>query len=212
MINLEKTWAVLLENPMAGAALIGVLLILFLLLHLRKIKLDTRLITQIGMVLALATLIKVFRIYHLPQGGSITLGSMVPILLMAVTYGPEIGFLTGFLFGVITLVLDPYVLHPVQVLFDYPLPFMALGLAGYFRRRVLVGTAVAIAGRFVCHFISGVAFFGSYAPKGMSPALYSLVVNGIFLGVEGVICLVIMGLLPLGQLKFFLTRKPVNAE
>ena len=71
---------------------------------------------------------------------------------------------------------------------------------------------MAIAGRFVCHFISGVAFFGSYAPKGMSPALYSLVVNGIFLGVEGVICLVIMGLLPLSQLKFFLTRKPVNAE
>lgn len=212
MFNFEKAWAAILKNPMAGAALIGVLLILFLLLHLRKIKLDARLITQIGMVLALATLIKIFRIYHLPQGGSVTLGSMVPILLMAVTYGPEIGFLTGFLFGVISFVLSPYVLHPVQVLFDYPLPFMALGLAGYFRNRVLIGTAVAIAGRFICHFISGVAFFASYAPKGMSPVLYSLTVNGIFLGVEGAICLAIMGLLPLSQLKFFLTRKPANIE
>lgn len=210
MFKYEKAWSLITANPLAAATLIGVLVILGLLIHLRKIRLDARLIAQIGMVLALATLIKVFRIYHLPQGGSVTLGSMVPILLLALTYGPEIGFLTGFLFGIISFIMSPYVLHPVQVLFDYPLPFMALGLAGYFRAKPLIGATAGIFGRFICHFIAGVAFFASFAPKGMSPVMYSLTVNGLFMAVEGAICLVILGVLPLGQLKYYLTRNRPN--
>ena len=54
--------------------------------------------------------------------------------------------------------------------------------------------------RFICHFISGVVFFGEYAPAGMSPAIYSLAVNGPAVGVELLICLVILGLLPLNQI------------
>jgi thiamine transporter len=115
-------------------------------------------------------------------------------------YGPLVGFLTGFLYGIITLFMDPYILHPVQVLFDYPLPFLALGLAGFFKQNKLLGTSVAIFGRFICHFISGVAFFGSFAPEGMSPIVYSLFVNGLLVGVEGIICLVIIKFLPIDRI------------
>ena len=83
--------------------------------------------------MALATILDMFKLTKLPNGGSVTLGAMVPIILMALLYGPEVGFLTGFLYGLIKLILGPYILHPLQVLFDYPLPFMALGLAGYFK-------------------------------------------------------------------------------
>jgi thiamine transporter len=96
--------------------------------------------------------------------------------------------------------MDPYILHPVQVLFDYPLPFLALGLAGFFKQNKLLGTSVAIFGRFICHFISGVAFFGSFAPEGMSPIVYSLFVNGLLVGVEGIICLVIIKFLPIDRI------------
>lgn len=203
---MEKAISMLIANPGAAGALAGVLVLLIWLISMRRIKIDARLIAQIGLVLAMATLLKVFRIYHLPQGGSITLGSMVPILLMALLHGPEIGCLTGFLYGIISFILSPYVLHPVQVLFDYPLPFMALGLAGFLREKWLVGVAIALFSRFFCHFISGVVFFASYAPKEMSPVIYSLMVNGIFMGIEGAICVVLIGALPMKRLKDILVK------
>ncbi|WP_373899230.1 energy-coupled thiamine transporter ThiT [Haloimpatiens sp. FM7315] len=195
-------------HPTSVATLIGLLIIIIVLMRVKHIKITTKMLTQIGIALALATILKVFRLYHLTNGGSITLGSMVPILLIAFIYGPETGFLTGLLYGLITLILDPYILHPTQVLFDYPLPFMALGIAGYFRSNKYLGTILAVLGRFICHFISGVAFFGSFAPDGMSPALYSLTVNGIFIGIEGAICFIIIALLPIT----LLTKIALNGQ
>lgn len=205
--SLTKSIMEVLKHPLSIAALIGLVALIVVLIRIRKIKFDTRLIAQIGIALTLATVLKIFRIYHLPQGGSITLGSMVPILLLAFFYGPEVGYLTGFLYGIITLILDPFILHPVQVLFDYPLPFIALGVAGYFKDKKILGTVAAIFMRFLCHFISGVAFFGSYAPKGMSPVVYSLTLNGVFLAIEGAICVVIIAMLPMDRLKNMVLRR-----
>lgn len=183
-------------SPMSLITLIGCILLLIVLVKAKGIKFTPELIARIGIALALATILKMLRLYHFPQGGSITLGSMIPVLLIAFMYGPQVGCLTGFLYGVITLFLDPYILHPVQVLFDYPLPFAALGLAGFFKDKKLLGTSVAVFVRFICHFISGVAFFGSFAPDGMSPVVYSLLVNGPMVGIEGIICLIILAVLP----------------
>lgn len=209
-MSLSQNISEIIKHPTSIFALLATIIIFIFIAKVRKVKFNTRLIAQIGIALALATVLKVFRIYHLPQGGSITLGSMIPILLLSIFYGPEVGFITGFLYGIITLILDPYILHPVQVLFDYPLPFMALGLAGYFKNNKVLGTVVALVGRFSCHFISGVVFFGSYAPKGMSPAVYSLMVNGIFIGIEGAICIMIMIFLPVERLKHILSRDLVK--
>lgn len=205
-MEFEKNILEIIKNPTSIIALIGLLLMIIALIKTKKVKLDSKTVAIIGVSLALASILKIFRIYHLPQGGSITAGSMIPILLIAFFYGPEVGFLTGFLYGLITLILGPYILHPVQVLFDYPLPFMALGLAGYFSNKKIIGAFVAIFGRFICHFISGVVFFGSYAPEGMSPIMYSLVVNGLFIAVEGGICLLIVALLPIKNLKTIAIR------
>jgi thiamine transporter len=45
----------------------------------------------------------------------------------------------------------------------------------------LFGATVGIFGRFVAHFISGVVFFGPYAPEGMSPVVYSAIYNGAYI-------------------------------
>lgn len=206
-MSFSKNLGEIFKHPTSLAALLAVIILVVVAIKVKKVKLNTYMIAQIGIALALATVLKIFKIYHLPQGGSVTFGSMIPILLMALFYGPEVGFLTGFIYGIITLIMDPYILHPVQVLFDYPLPFMALGLAGYFRDKKIVATIVAVFGRFICHFISGVVFFGSYAPKGQSPMLYSFLSNGVFMGVEGAICVVIMALLPVKQLYAIATKK-----
>ena len=190
----------IISSPMSIITLIGCILLLIVLVKAKKIKFTPQLIARIGIALALATILKMLRLYHFPQGGSITLGSMIPILLIAFMYGPQVGCLTGFLYGVITFILDPYILHPVQVLFDYPLPFMALGLAGFFNNRKWLGVIIAVFVRFICHFISGIAFFGAFAPQGMSPAIYSLLINGPMIGIEGIICLVILKVLPVERI------------
>ncbi len=190
----------ILASPLSIITLIGCVLLLIVLVKAKKIKFTPQLISRIGIALALATILKMLRLWHFPQGGSITLGSMVPILVIAFIYGPRVGCLTGFLYGIITFIMDPYILHPVQVLFDYPLPFMALGIAGFFKEKRWLGVSIAVFMRFICHFISGVAFFGSFAPEGMSPVIYSLAVNGPIIGLEGVICLVIISVLPIERI------------
>lgn len=197
----------ILENPSASFALLGVLILIFFGLYLRKIKLTTKTLINVSLMLALAIILNQLRIYHLPQGGSVTLGGMLPLLLISYRYGAGIGALAGFIFGLITIVQDPFILHPVQVLFDYPLPFMAMGLAGLFKDKIFFGAIAAFAARFLCHFISGVVFFGSYAPEGTSPVMYSLITNASYIVPELLICLVILKVLPVQRLLAAMDRE-----
>ncbi len=201
LTTLSESFSEIYNSPLSIATLIGVILIILALIRFKKIKLDTKVITRIGIALSLATILHLIKLVDLPNGaGSINLGSMVPILLISFMYGPEIGMLTGFLFGVIYLIISPYILHPIQVLFDYPLPFMAVGLAGFFKNNKLLGASLAMFIRFIFHFISGVLFFGEFAPNGWSPVLYSFVVNGSVVAGNLLVILIIISLLPISKI------------
>lgn len=132
---------------------------------------------------------------EMPQGGRVTLAAMVPVLFVAVRRGPRIGILAGIALGLVVLVEEPFIYHPVQVLLDYPLAFGALGLAGFFRKLPVLGVVVGIGGRFLCHFTSGVVFFATYTPSGMNPALYSAIYNAWYLVPELIISSVLMFIL-----------------
>ena len=159
----------------------------------------SKLIT-ISLMVALAFLLSNLRLYHFPQGGAVTPGAMAPLLLVAFRYGAKEGALAGFLFGLLQMIQDPFFMHPIQILFDYPLPFMAMGLAGFFPQRMILATALAFVGRFACHFISGVVFFASYAPEGTSPVIYSLTVNASLILPEMLICCAVLKFLPVEKL------------
>ena len=189
------------NNYTSLIALLGLAILIILLFRFKKVKLTPSIIARIGLALALSCILQILRIYHFPMGGSITLGGMVPLLLISFMYGPEIGMLAGFLYGLLNLFLDPYFVHPVQILFDYPLPSIAIGLAGYFKNNPRIGTIFAFFVKFICHFISGVVFFGSYAADyGMSPALYSIAVNAPMVAGDCIICVVILSIIPLKKL------------
>lgn len=199
--TLTKGFTTIFKNPLSLATLIGLVILILALIKFKKIKLDSKIMARIGIALALATILHLIKLVDLPNGaGSVNLGSMVPILLIAFMYGPEIGMLTGFLFGVIYLIISPYILHPIQVLFDYPLPFMAVGLAGFFKKQKLIGATFGMFIRFIFHFISGVLFFGQFAPEGWSPILYSFVVNVSVVGSNLVVILIILALLPVSRI------------
>ncbi|EHK2305131.1 energy-coupled thiamine transporter ThiT [Clostridium perfringens] len=211
-INLGGNFKEIVTNPLTILTLIGVLIILVLLIKAKDIKFDAKMLTTIGIALALTAVLNMLKIYKFPQGGGITLGSMIPIILIAYAYGPLVGMLTGFLFGIISLFIDPYILHPVQVLFDYPIPYMALGVAGFFKNHRISGAVVAIFLKFLAHFISGVVFFGSFAPEGMSPILYSFLVNGSLIGADGLICVVLLGILPVNRLIKAISSKSITSK
>ncbi len=132
---------------------------------------DTRVLTEAALAIALAFVLGLIKVFQMPFGGSISL-EMIPLILLALRQGPVVGVVTGAAYGLLNLAVGPVVVHPVQVLFDYPLAFGALGLAGFFRptvRGAVIGATVAVLARFVCHFVSGVVFFASYAPEGWNP-------------------------------------------
>lgn len=200
LATLGENFKTLFSSPLTLITLIGCAILLIAFIKFKSLKFDSKLVARIGLAIALAFILDMLKIYTLPNGGgSISLGSMIPILLISFIYGPSIGLFTGFLFGVFKLIIDPYILNPIQVLFDYPLPFMAVGIAGFFKNKYL-GATLGMLLRFSCHFISGVIFFGSYAPAGMSPIVYSLAVNGFAVGGELLICLVLLAFLPIEKL------------
>jgi thiamine transporter len=159
------------------------------------VKIRAKILTEVVSMVALAGVLEFisgFLPFTMPEGGRVTLAAMIPIFFVAVRRGPRIGILAGVVFGLVVLVEEPYVYHPIQFLLDYPLAFGALGLAGFFRKQPLIGVAVGIGGRFLCHFTSGLVFFASYAPAGMNPALYSAIYNAWYLGPELVISEIVM--------------------
>ena len=152
---------------------------------------DLRRLVEIGFAVALVAVLSNIRVYKLPQGGSITAGSLVPIFYIALRWGGKAGLLAGVLAGAVNYILEPFFVHPAQVLLDYPVAFGLLGLAGFFQRSPVIGIVVGGLGRFLAHFISGVVFFASYAPEGTSPAVYSAVYNGSYMLPEVIISIVL---------------------
>ncbi|SFS51197.1 energy-coupled thiamine transporter ThiT [Marininema halotolerans] len=139
-----------------------------------------------------------------PQGGSASL-AMVPIVILAFRRGWVAGVVCGLLVGLINLMISPYITHPIQVVLDYPLPYALLGLAGWFRpvdekgaisiKRMGLGVTIAGLARLIPHFISGVVWFGSYAPEGWPVVLYSLCYNASYLVIDVLVTIILMSYL-----------------
>lgn len=164
-------------------------------MNINKHMFSTKILAETVVFVSLATVLSYIKIFSLPQGGSITAASMVPILWLALRRGPKVGLFAATLYGVVQFALEPYIFYPAQVLLDYPVAFGLLGLAGFFQKRPYIGVSLGISGRFLAHFFSGIIFFASYAPEGMNPAVYSAIYNGGYLLVELVISIYVIYLL-----------------
>ncbi|HPZ23133.1 MAG TPA: energy-coupled thiamine transporter ThiT [Bacillota bacterium] len=165
-------------------------------------------IVEAGMMLALATVLGQFiRIFTLPYGGSVTAGSMIPLLLIAMMRGPAVGITVGILYGLIDYSFGGWMVSIVQWLLDYPLAFGTLGLAGVAWNPVRKGlvksrrgqsllavaaAVVGIGGRFLSHFLAGIWFWGSYAPEGVPVWKYSLGYQASYLVPEIILSAIIL--------------------
>jgi len=159
---------------------------------------QTKILAEGTVFIALTVILKdvLPPIFELPQGGSVSVAGMLPLLWFSLRRGLRSGLEAGTVYGLIHMALPgSYIVDPVQALLDYPIAFAALGLAGIFRKYPLAGAPVGIFGRFLAHFAAGVWFFAEYAPAGMSPILYSASYNGGYLIVELIVSEVIIAIL-----------------
>lgn len=160
-------------------------------------KLTAKQLAFCAMSIALGTILSALKLYEFPFGGSVTWLSMLIICLPGYWFGASAGILTGVAYGVLQLLVDPYVLFPLQLLVDYPLAFGALGLSGIFassKNGLIKGYLIAIFGRYVFAVISGWIFFGTYAWEGWAPLPYSLAYNACYIFAEGAITLAILAI------------------
>ena len=174
-----------------------------------------------GILTAMSFALSYIKLWDMPQGGSVTLVSTLPLMLYAYLFGTKKGVFVGFVYGALQAVQDPWIIHPAQFLLDYPVAFSAIGLAGLFGEakflkklpqiRFAIGAIIAGLMRFICHVLSGVFAFEAYA-SGENVWAYSLVYNSyVFIDVALVI---VAGALVLSS-KSFLTavshlRKPTR--
>lgn len=168
---------------------------------MEKKRSNTLFLVEVAVFSALAYLLDLvsgllnFKIWA--QGGSISF-AMVPIFLMAFRWGVKGGLLTGFLLGLLQFILGFSQIYTIiQGIIDYGIAFAVVGLAGIFAPQVkkwlsehkrgkwmamvIFGTFLGSALRYLAHVISGIVFFGEYAPEGQPVAIYSLIYNGTYM-------------------------------
>ena len=159
-----------------------------------------------AMAIALATVASMIKLIHLPMGGSVTLLSMFFVTLIGYWYGLGAGLTTGVAYGILQLVIDPYIISVPQMLVDYVFAFGALGLAGLFwKNRMKYGIILCyiagILGRYIFAVISGWIFFGIYASDYgfSSPVVYSMAYIGAYIFLEAGITIVILLIPPVNK-------------
>lgn len=189
---------ILLENikkllaPNSLITIFTLALLIFVMYFIsKKTAYNTRVLTYGAISIALSFVLSYVKLFQMPNGGTITPGSMLPLFAFAGFAGPGAGIAAGLCYGLLQSAQDFFAVSPIQYILDYPLAFAMLGLAGFFRKNIFVGSIVGAFGRFVCHFISGIVFFAEYAGS-QNVIIYSLVYNLSYIVPDLAISLVIL--------------------
>ena len=192
------------------AALFTVVWLGFLLWHCRGLKFSTRAVTY-GALCGAMTMILACIYLPLPTGASISLGSWLPLMVLAVCYDHRLAMVSGLLCGMIAPFLLPgwSLVHWAQYFLEYMTIFSCMGCAGLFgqtRGKILLGALLAIFLRFWAQVLSGVVFFGQYAWEGFGAWGYSLLFHLSGKIPEGILTVAILLALPMERLSKFAKR------
>lgn len=161
---------------------------------------NAKYVTYAGVCIATSYALSFVKFLQMPQGGSVTLASMLPLMLFAYKFGTKKGVLAGFVYGLLQLIQNPVIYHPLQVFMDYMVAFSALGLTGMFRKfnflkdndvaKFALGAFVAGTLRYLCHVVTGIFVFYTWAQEGYTAVAWGFVYNS-FVFVDLAIVLVV---------------------
>ncbi len=183
---------------------------------------NTRAMVECALMIALGTVLAQIKVWQMPYGGSVTLVSSLPFILLSYRHGVKWGVMAGLANGFLQILTGWYA-PPAGtvgaivtcVLLDYLLAFSCLGLAALFSKPfpnkntgVFVGISVVMIMRFLCSFLSGAILWGSYQSyyewaQGMSVWAYSFIYNSSYMLPELIITDVVGCLIANGYPKLF---------
>ena len=164
---------------------------------------NAKMLSMGALSIALSFVLSCIRLFRMPTHGSVTPGSMLPLMLFSACYGIGPGLLAGLAYGVLQYFQDPQFLNVWQFIFDYLLAFAALGIAGIAWKKsdkwLYIGIPAAAFCRAVSAILAGIMWAYEYLDYGLkignmefsSPILYSIVYNGVYLIPETAICLLL---------------------
>ena len=166
---------------------------------------NARKITEAAIMIALATVLSLIKLLDLPYGGSVTIASMLPVIIIAYRHGLKFGLLTGFVFGIIQQLLDLNTLSYVTswqsvvavILLDYLIAFVVLGLGGSFKnissqpKGLLLGSVLACLVRYICHVISGATVWAGLSIPTNAALAYSIGYNATYMIPETIVTAVV---------------------
>lgn len=154
---------------------------------------DTKTLVMGSLCLGLAFILSFIKLWEMPQGGSITLASALPIILFGYIYGWKPGFVVAFAYSLLQMIQSPgYVMNVPQALLDYVVAFTILGIAGCFRKNIFLGTVSAYVLRYFAHVGAGLLWYQQYNATSFSGTAYCFLYNLVFLLPELCICLIIL--------------------
>ena len=154
-----------------------------------------RVLAEISILLALATVLSVFKLYQLPYGGAFTLASMFPIILIAYRHGTVLGLVSGLIYGVLQQLLSLSYIQGMTlfsavmvILLDYALAFGVIGFGGIFRKlcknrtkAFVSGTLVGCFLRYICHTVAGCTVWAGLSIPTNAAFVYSLLYNAAYM-------------------------------
>jgi thiamine transporter len=144
---------------------------------------------EVAMVSAVAFALSYIPLQLFHAALDLSLG-FIAIAILAIRRGILPAMLAGSICGILSILTGKAeFLTVVQILMDYPVAFAFSGLVGIFSFQIktkrqftfwiFLASFTGSLARWFWHFVAGVLFWGSYAPKGVSPWSYSLLMNGI---------------------------------
>lgn len=158
----------------------------------------TKTIVYAGIFMAASFALSYIKLFSLPQGGSITFASLLPLMIFSYMFGIRKGLLVGAIYGLLQFIQSPWFYHPAQFLLDYPVAFGAIGLAGLFKElklfadkkilQFVFGAILASTLRYLAHVVSGIFVFGSDDPN-YSAVAWSFLYNA-FTFADIAVCIV----------------------
>lgn len=206
-IPVTDEWGTSYQLTTAGYTVLVIAMIAALLVGCAifgsKKKFSAKQLTFSAMAIALAMVTSMLKLGDLPFGGSITLCSMLFIVLIGNWYGLGVGLTTALAYGIMQLVIDPYIISLPQMLVDYIFAFGALGLSGVFSKSkngLVKGYLLAILGRLAFATLSGYIFFPTFMPEYFNSAfVYSICYNAAYIIPEAILTLVLICLPPVSK-------------
>lgn len=155
-----------------------------------------------AMMVALATVLSIFKIIEMPYGGSVTLASMLPMVIYAYRHGVLKGIGAGAVYAVLQQLLGLNTLSYVTgwqsvvavIMLDYIVAFMIVGFGGVFKRLTktqsgafALGALLVTVLRYVCHVISGATVWAGLSIPSSAALIYSIGYNATYMLPEGII-------------------------